>query len=88
MRSRDLRGNGGRISRLVLAWNAATRIELGTASFMNLLRMASFEMMEDTGLLMAGEVGDSFVVKAFLVATLAHDCRSTVGRTIEAIRMN
>jgi hypothetical protein len=44
--------------------------------------------MDDVGLLMEGKVGDSFVEKAFLVTTLAHDCRSIVGRIIEAIPIN
>jgi hypothetical protein len=86
--SKYARGNGGRIGRLLVAWNAATRIEMGTASFISLLRTASFEIAEDNGLLMAGKVGDGFVEKAFLVANLRHDCRRTVGRTIEVIAID
>jgi hypothetical protein len=34
---------------------------------------------------MVGNVGEGFVEKALLVATLRHDCRKIAGRTIDAI---
>jgi hypothetical protein len=67
-----LRGKGGRIGLLPLAWKAATLVVL--------------ERMGDaTGLLMAGKVGECFVVYALLVTALRHICLSIVGLIIEFI---
>lgn len=78
----DLRGRAGRISRLLLAWKAATRIEPGRASLANALRTTCLEMA--AGLLMAGKLAVSLVENARFEAA-AQVWRSIVGRTIEAI---
>jgi len=81
----DLRGRGGRISRLPLAWKAATRIEPGRVSFVNAFRTVCLERTDAAGLLMAGKLETGLVEKTRLDAAFRQDCRSIVGRTIEAI---
>lgn len=81
----NLRGRGGRISRLPLAWKAATRIEPGRTSFANAFRTVCLERTDAAGLLMAGKLEAGLVEKARLDAAFRQDCRSIVGRTIEAI---
>ena len=57
----DLRGRGGRIDFLPLAWKAATLIAPGT-SLAKAFRTTFLETVDD-GLLMAGKLEESFVEK-------------------------
>ncbi len=75
-----LRGRGGRIDCLPLAWKAATRTEPGRES----LAKAFCLEMTDFGLLMAGKLDVSFVEKVRFDAA-AQVWRSIVGRTIDAM---
>jgi hypothetical protein len=81
----NLRGRGGRIACLPLAWKAAIRIEPGRASFANAFRTVCLERTDDAGLLMAGKLEAGLVEKTRLDAAFRQDCRSIVGRIIETI---
>lgn len=63
-----LRGRGGRIEFLPLAWKAATLIAPG-ASLAKAFRTTFLETVDDD-LLMAGKLDESFVEKARFEATL------------------
>jgi hypothetical protein len=84
--SSGLRGRGGRIGRLPLAWKAATRNAPGRASRAKALRMTGLERTDAVaGLLMAGKLELSFVEKVRFDAAAKQVWRSIAGRTIEAI---
>jgi hypothetical protein len=70
------------MGRLLLAWKAATGIDLGRASFTNALR-AGFDTTDDAGLLTAGRLES--LVKARLEAVKRYFCPRMAGRTAEAM---
>lgn len=78
-----LRGRGGRIAFLPLAWKAATRICPGSTSFENALRV--FDRGEALCLLMAGTTEVNLVEKVRFEAPAKQVCFNIAGRTIEAI---
>lgn len=80
----NLRGRGGRIACLRLAWKAATRIEPGRAFLTNALLIARCERAVVDVLLTAGKLGVSLVEKDRLVAA-EQTWRRAVDLTIEAI---
>lgn len=79
---RSLRGKGGKIERLPLAWKAATRIAPGTASLAKAFRATFLDRTEVD--LVEGKL-DSFVEKARFEAAAMQVFCSITGRTIEAI---
>jgi hypothetical protein len=81
-----LRGSGGKIGRLLLAWNAATRIEPGRASLANSVRKTGLERADGREIgLLAGKADGSLVEKVGFDAAPRQMFFNTVGRMIEAI---
>lgn len=80
-----LRGRGGRIARLPLAWKAATRTAPGRASLLKALCTTGLDRTDAAGLLMAGKLEERFVEKVRFEAAARQVWRSIAGRTIEAI---
>ena len=78
-----LRGSGGRIGRLLLEWNAATRMEAGRASLANAAHRCGLEIV-DEGLLV-GKADESLVEKVRLDAAPRQTFFNIVGRAIEDI---
>ena len=83
--STGLRGRGGKIACLPLAWKAATRTAPGRASLTKAFRTTGLDRTEVAGLLMAGKLADSFVEKVRFEAAARQVWRNIAGRTIEAI---
>lgn len=78
-----LRGRGGRIDCLPLAWKAATLIAPGT-SLAKAFRTTFLETVDD-GLFMAGKLVESFVEKARFEAAIKQVFWNIAGLAIDAM---